>query len=92
MIFVLLEEELRFADDFLSIQKLRFGDAFSTLSPSRPFCGRHASLLRCRGLCREWVAPRNIEQEAKIDIRLDAGAGEALLMAGGAGQWAWLFG
>ncbi|MDE8691741.1 histidine kinase, partial [Faecalibacterium sp. DFI.5.82] len=27
--FVLLEEELRFTDDFLSIQKLRFGDAFS---------------------------------------------------------------
>ncbi len=27
--FVLLEEELRFTEDFLSIQKVRFGDAFS---------------------------------------------------------------
>lgn len=48
--FVLLEEELRFTDDFSPSRNSDSAMPFPTLSPSRPFCGRHAFLLRSSSL------------------------------------------
>ena len=69
--FVLLEEELRFTDDFLSIQKLRFGDAFS-YTISVPAFLRQARIPPSviKSFAENAVKyARNMSREAKIDIR-----------------------
>lgn len=69
--FVLLEEELRFTDDFLSIQKLRFGDAFS-YTISVPAFLRQARVPPSviKSFAENAVKyARNMSREAKIDIR-----------------------
>ena len=69
--FVLLEEELRFTDDFLSIQKLRFGDAFS-YTVSVPAFLRQARVPPSviKSFAENAVKyARNMSREAKIDIR-----------------------
>ena len=68
---VLLEEELRFTDDFLSIQKLRFGDAFS-YTISVPAFLRQARVPPSviKSFAENAVKyARNMSGEAKIDIR-----------------------
>ena len=69
--FVLLEEELRFTDDFLSIQKLRFGDAFS-YTISVPAFLRQARIPPSviKSFAENAVKyARKMSREPKIDIR-----------------------
>lgn len=69
--FILLEDELRFTEDFLSIQKLRFGNVFS-YSISVPVFLRQAvvppSVLKSFAENAVKYA-RNAEDQARIEIR-----------------------
>lgn len=69
--FVLLEEELRFTEDFLSIQKLRFGSTFS-YTVSVPAFLRQARIPPSviKSFAENAVKyARDTGREAKIDIR-----------------------